>query len=297
MKRLMLMSGSAALIWAAAVAGAAAQDPVQTVRDLYAAAAYEDALAAASRLQGERPQAVEQYRVYSLTALGRHEEAQKAMEALVRADPAYVLDPAETPPRVQEAFTKVQQRLLPVVTKDLYQEARAALDRKDRDEAIGKFEKLLKIIDGAGPSASSSLGELRVLADGFLDLSRALPTAEKTAAANTDDRPAAPPAAPPAAGLAPPPTIETRPVAIEQGLPSWVPTDTLSRRSSFSGAVLVRIGTDGRVESAEIERGVHPTYDAALIRAARQWRYQPATRNGLPIASELTVEVTLRPPQ
>jgi TonB family protein len=249
-------------------------------------------------VQGQRPQAVEQYRVYSLTALGRHEEAQKAMEALVRADPAYVLDPAETPPRVQEAFTKVQQRLLPVVTKELYQEAREALDRKDRDEAIAGFEKLLKIIDGAGAASTSTLSELRVLADGFLDLSRALPSPTTAAAGTAEELPVAPTAAeaaPPSAPSAVP--VETRPVAIQQELPSWVPTDTLSRRSTFTGAVLVRIGTDGRVESAEIERAVHPTYDSALIRAARQWRYQPATRNGLPITSELTVEITLRPPQ
>lgn len=303
MKRLVLMSWAAALVSAAAATGAAAQDPVKTVRDLYAAAAYEDALAAANRVQGARPHAVEQYRVYSLTALGRHEEAQKAMEALVRADPAYQLDPAETPPRVQDAFSKVQQRLLPVVTRELYQEARAALDRKDRDGAIAQFEKLLAIIDGAGP-ATPAMGELRVLADGFLDLSRALPAGEPVAAGTADEEAPGSPAAPArddaVTAAAPPRAVgipETRPVAIEQDIPAWVPNDTLSRRSTFSGAVLVRIGTDGRVDAAEIARPVHPTYDGALLRAARQWRYQPATRNGLPVASELTVEITLRPPQ
>ena len=95
MKRVVLMTGAAAVMLTAA--SVAAQDPVQTVRDLYAAAAYEDALAAANRIQGQRPRAVEQYRLYSLTALGRHEEAEQAMEALVRADPAYTLDPVETP--------------------------------------------------------------------------------------------------------------------------------------------------------------------------------------------------------
>ncbi len=302
MKRLVLMSWAAALVSAAAATGAAAQDPVKTVRDLYAAAAYEDALAAANRVQGTRPHAVEQYRVYSLTALGRHEEAQKAMEALVRADPAYQLDPAETPPRVQDAFSKVQQRLLPVVTRELYQEARGALDRKDRDGAIAQFEKLLAIIDGAGP-ATPAMGELRVLADGFLDLSRALPARESVAAGTADEEalgPADAPARDASAAAAPPraPAIpETRPVAIEQQIPAWLPNDTLSRRSTFNGAVLVHIGTDGRVDAAEIARPVHPAYDGALLRAARQWRYQPATRNGLPVTSELTVEVTLRPPQ
>src|SRR5688572_5871609 len=184
MKRIVWISCAAVLIGAAGGAVTSAQDSsLQTVKELYAAAAYEDALAAVNRLQSDGPRReVEQYRLFSLTALGRHDEAQKAMEALVRADPAYALDPAETPPRVQEAFSKVQQKLLPVVTKQLYSDARGALDRKERAEAIGQFEKLLKIIDGAGPGAAS-MSELRVLAEGFLDLSRALPGPASAAAA------------------------------------------------------------------------------------------------------------------
>jgi protein TonB len=330
MKRLVLMSCAALILCAAGPAVATAQESVQTVKELYAAAAYEDALAAVNRLQSDRPRReVEPYRVFSLTALGRHEEAQKAMEALVRADPLYVLDPAETPPRVQEAFIKVQQRLLPVVTKQLYLDARAALEEKDRAEAMARFEKLLAIIDGAG-GASGSLGELRVLAEGFLDLSRALPAAptapppdvESTAVNVAGAPPAAPalagsngaatrvpaataesparPAAVPSAALATTTASdgsESRPFPLSQQLPSWSPTDALSRRGTFSGAVTVRIGSDGRVASAEVTSPVHPTYDGILLRTARDWRYQPAMRNGKPVESELTVEVTLRPPQ
>ena len=346
MKRIVWISCAAVLIGAAGSAVTSAQESsLQTVKELYAAAAYEDALAAVNRLQSDGPRReVEQYRLFSLTALGRHDEAQKAMEALVRADPAYALDPAETPPRVQEAFSKVQQKLLPVVTKQLYSDARGALDRKERAEAIGQFEKLLKIIDGAGPGAAS-MSELRVLAEGFLDLSRALPgpspaaaapseTAKMTASTNgapvtTSTPPAPTPTANPrqtpgaAAGsgssaatrtpastpgpsvarpsltqtLSPEAGADTRPFPLSQGLPAWSPTDALSRRATFSGAVTVKIGSDGRVDSAEMTRPVHPTYDPILLRTARSWRYQPAMRNGQPVESELTVEVNLRPPQ
>src|SRR5918999_874787 len=216
MKRLGVISSTALLIFAAA-AVAAAQDSVQTVRDLYASAAYEEALAAVGRLPSDTLQhEVEQYRVFSLTALGRTDEAQKAMEALIQADPAYVLDPAETPPRVQEAFTRVQQRLLPVVTKQLYLDARAALDRKDRDDAVKKFEKLLRIIDMAGPAA----------ARGGEPVAASAPVTVSAAA------------------------LETRPVAMSQGFPAWFPSDSLSRRSAFSGSVRVNIGVDGRVTAA-----------------------------------------------
>jgi protein TonB len=312
MKRFALIS-STALVMCAAGAAVAAQDSLQTVKELYAAAAYEDALAAMGRLQSDAPRReIEQYRVFSLTALGRTDEAQKAMEALIQADPSYTLDPAETPPRVQAAFTRVQQRMLPVVTKQLYQDARAALDRKDRKEAIERFEKLVKVIDSAG-TAAASLGDLRVLAEGFLDLSRALPAA--AAAAAPPPVPAAPsadeggsaaaaeagssaePSAAPAATRASAPAVETRPVAISQTLPPWLPSDSLSRRGEFSGSVRVNIGVDGRVMSAELVDSVHATYDSSLLRAARNWVYQPAKRNGVPVVSELLVEVNLRPPQ
>ena len=310
MKRFALISSTALVMCAAGAAVASGQDSLQTVKELYASAAYEDALAAVSRLSPEPRREAEQYRVFSLTALGRTDEAQKAMEALIQADPSYTLDPAETPPRVQAAFTRVQQRMLPVVTKQLYTEARAALERKERKEAIERFEKLLKVIDSAGPAAAE-LADLRVLADGFLDLSRALPVAagavaprpvavaassavEESAGAEAAVPP--PPAAPsPSRATAAP--VETRPVAISQTLPAWLPSDSLSRRGEFTGSVKVNIGVDGRVMSAEIVDSVHATYDSLLLRAARGWLYQPAKRNGQPVVSELLVEVNLRPPQ
>ena len=84
-------------------------------------------------------------------------------------------------------------------------------------------------------------------------------------------------------------------MAISQALPAWLPSDSLSRRSTFSGSIKVSIGTDGRVSAAEMVESVHPTYDPMLLREARGWLYQPAKRNDVPVASELTVEVTLRP--
>ena len=148
---------------------------IQTVKELYAAAAYEDALALVSRAQAERPDVeMERYRAFSLFALGRNAEANTAIERLMAVDPLYMPDATETSPRVREAFSQARQRVLPEVTKRMYGEAKAALERKDRGSAITGFEKLLRIIDTASP-ASESLTELRLLAAGFLDLSRAIP--------------------------------------------------------------------------------------------------------------------------
>src|SRR5688572_7016296 len=270
-----------------------AAESIQTVKALYAAAAYEDALAALNSADVEgRPAELQQYRVFCLVALGRQNEAEKAMEALIAADPLYVFGPVETSPRVQEAFNQRRQQLLPEIAKQFYFEARGALDRKERGNAISRFERLVTIIDAA-QGASPALTEMRVLATGFLDLSRALP----------EPAPApAPVAQPPAlntaaAAAVPPPVTETRPVPVRQDLPAWNPTDPTTRRSSFTGAVRVRVEPDGRVSSATIVRSVHATYDSALLRAARNWMYEPARRNDVPIGVDLTIEVNLQPPQ
>jgi TonB family protein len=291
---LLLVSGSAA--------GAA--ESLQTVKAMYAAAAYEDALAALNTpgVEGGTTE-LQQYRVFCLVALGRQTEAENAMEALIAADPLYVFDPAETSPRVQEVFNRRRQQLLPEIAKRTYTDARGALDRKERGEAISQFERLLTIIDSV-QEPPASLSELRVLASGFLDLSRALPAPAPARASEPAPGPAvgtatATAAASPSAAAARgagTPVIETRPVALKQTLPPWNPPDALSRRATYSGALQITIDATGRVIAAEIVRGVHPLYDGALLRAAREWLYEPSRRNDVPISADLLVEINLQGP-
>lgn len=266
--------------------GAQAQPPLETVKTMYAAARYEDALAVLGKMPADRTSAeLEQYRVFCLIALGRDADARQAIERLVTADPLYTPDPVETSPRVRERFAEVREEVLPDVVRTMYLEARAALDRKDRADAIARFERVLQVIDAAG---LPTLEDMRVLVAGFLDLSRALP------APAPEPAPASVEAADPEPAE---PSLPTPAVAISQTLPPWVPTDAVSRRMEFEGAVRVYIGRDGRVVSAEIVRPVHPSYDPLLLKAAREWRYSPATLRGRPIESELVVEVRLRPLQ
>src|ERR1700682_4721523 len=73
------------IVWPAAVI---AEDSLSSARDLYAAAAYEDALAALDRLRAggvrvDENRAVDQYRAFCLLALGKSTEAAQAIEAVV----------------------------------------------------------------------------------------------------------------------------------------------------------------------------------------------------------------------
>ena len=74
------------------------QDVVATARDLYASAAYEDALAVLNRApEASRPadeaRAMSQYRVFCLIALGRTAEARARAEAFRVAYPHSFLTP------------------------------------------------------------------------------------------------------------------------------------------------------------------------------------------------------------
>jgi tetratricopeptide (TPR) repeat protein len=270
------------------------QETIQQVKALYASAAYEDALSALSRLQaGNRRPEYEQYRVFCLVALGRTAEAEKAIVSVVSADPSFVPDSSEASPRIRDMFAKTRRALVPEIAQRLYVEARSALDRKDKAAAAERFESLVRLIDsatGAGEGAVGTAGgdneepllsELRLLATGFLDLARASELRAEAA------KPSAPK---PAAD----PVQVTAPVPLKQELPVWVPPDLSSQRE-FRGAIRVFISAAGQVTQAELSPGIHPVYDRLLLQAAKAWQYQPAQRNGMPVASEKLIEILLKP--
>ena len=264
---------------------AAAQDPLQGIKDLYASAAYEDALSAVGKLDAGSPRIeAEEYRVFCLVALGRVDEADRVVETLLTARPEYRPDPAEASPRIQALFAQVRRRVGPVLVKRTYQQARAAMERKDRDEAIAGFEAMLRIADDPDVRTDANVAELKELGSGFLELSRAIPA-----------KPAPPPAVAAAASAPAPRIVIVPPVVIQQKLPAWVP-EAGNRFSEFKGAVRVQISAEGKVVSAEMIKSVHPVYDQLLLRAARGWQYQPALKDGVPIPMEKTVEVTVNPP-
>lgn len=276
----------------AAAMPVAAQDSLQKIRDLYASAAYEDTLSAITSVSVADPKPeVEQYRVFSLVALGRLAEAEQAVEAVLTAHPRYRPDATEASPRIQELFTKVRRRIAPEAVKTLYRDGKAALDRKDREAAIALFDEMLLTADDADVKEQPSVADLRLLGVGFLELSRALPmNGASRLPTGTAAGEAGTPAAPPAAGA---PVSVTGPVAIRQDLPPWQSSGT--SRVEFSGTIRVMISAAGTVESAEMVASVHPTYDSLLVNAARKWLYQPARRNGVPMPSEKTVTVRLTP--
>ncbi|MEO8522943.1 MAG: energy transducer TonB, partial [Acidobacteriota bacterium] len=171
------------------------------------------------------------------------------------------------------------------------------------------FQRTLDVIAVVPDPAAAGLTDLRELASGFLQLAAATaaanpapasrpPAAARPPAAITESAPAAESggaAAPPGESAAVSDEPFSGPVAIRQDMPGWQPPDAMARRQEYHGVVHLMIDATGRVEDVRVIKASHPSYDAAVVRAARQWAFTPASRGGRPVASEKDIEVFLRP--
>jgi TonB family protein len=301
------------------VAGGAwlnAQDTLGTAKELYASAAYEDALSALGRIDGgaapELARQIDEYRAFCLFALGRTREAESVAESVIRRKPLAGLDAADTSPRLERMFADVRKRLLPSLIRDQFRTARSELDRKsfataeppltDARQLIAEAERLGVKDDG--------LNDLGVLVDGFLQLIRSIgeqrasqPDAVVASAATS--RPAAPPrpaiqpSAPqaqvaPAAAAAAVYTILDEgispPVTIDQRVPGMPPEmKTIARSLKKTGVLDIVIDESGRVVDATMRQSLYSAFDALVIRSAGRWKYEPATKDGVPVRFTKTI--------
>ena len=81
---------------------------------------------------------------------------------------------------------------------------------------------------------------------------------------------------------------------MEQAVPPWTFGAQL-RTGLFTGTLELVVDETGAVESARVVETVWPPYDAALLHAAKRWRYQPATRNGKPVKFVRTLAISVDP--
>ena len=167
------------LVVLAAPAAARADDSLAAARELYAAAAYEDALAMLDRLRTpadvpDLGRTIAQYRAFCLFALGRTAEAEHAIETVVVTEPSFQPTDADASPRVRAAFGDVRRRVLPGIIQQKYGLAKAAFDRKEFAAAADGFKVVAEMLDDPDlrdAAKQSPLADLRTLAAGFRELS------------------------------------------------------------------------------------------------------------------------------
>ena len=301
---------AAALALLVATAGrAAGQDSLSAARELYAGAAYEDALAVLNRLRvdvvrAEDARAIDQYRAFCLLALGRASDAEQAIEAVIAVQPSYEPTEGDVSPRVRAAFSEVRRRMLPTIVQQWYASAKASYDRKEYGAAIGGFTRVLDVLtdpDVASEVNQPPLSDLRTLAAGFRDLSVVA------------DAPPPPPPPPPPSVPEPPPVVEPPPALVvgppriygpddsdvvppsivRQLLPP-LPPNVQKSFVSAGGSLEIVVNEAGAVESVLMKAPFSPLYDRLAVAAAAEWRYKPATIGGVPVKYRKTVQLVFK---
>lgn len=79
--------------------------------------------------------------------------------------------------------------------------------------------------------------------------------------------------------------------------PTYTPEPEFSeqaRHAKYQGTVVLRIVVDktGRISRIRLERALGMGLDENAMEGVKQWRFNPATRNGQPVAVELNIEVS-----
>ena len=71
-----------------------------------------------------------------------------------------------------------------------------------------------------------------------------------------------------------------------------------ARKAGIQGMVLlkVKVSETGSVESVQVEEGVegHTELDEAAVEAVKQWSFEPAQKDGEPVAIEVAIPVQFR---
>ncbi len=279
----------------------AAQDSLTAGRNLYLAAAYDEALTMLNRLRAgdyslDDTRSIGLYRVLCLMALGRTTEATSAVEAIVTQYPSYRPSASDVPPRVRSMFGDTRRRMGPAIIQQQYLQAKGAWDRQEFAAAAAGFGAVLERLDDPdlAPAANQPpLSDFRILAVGFHDLSvRAASTPSiQTPATAITAAPTAPPAGPSDGIFGVNDTNVATPIILQQSIPAVprkvvVPTQV---------AVEVIIDETGSVESAVMKISTNSPYDQIVLAAAQKWRYQPATLQGVPVKYRKIVTVAFSP--
>lgn len=296
------IGGSVLLLLAvsAGIVSASDDSSFDRAKSLYASAAYDEALAVLDQLSGtpapDDSMSIAAYRVYCLLALDREDEARALIDRLLHKSPLFVPSANEASPHIQTLFRDVRRATLPKVARERYADAKAAFDRKDPLTAR-QFDELLTLLDDPDLREWSAAADLRAVASAFRDLAKAVATT--ASAASPDARRAE---FQPQASLEPPDITYTSadtdvipPVTLSQRAPQWRPSSSQEAAQDYRGVLRLLIDRSGAVVSATMPSGTRPAYDQALVRAARDWRFQPAQKQGRPVRYLKIIEIHLAP--
>jgi TonB family protein len=231
---------------------------------------------------------------------------------------------------MQTAFQDLRKALLPDVVQQMYAEAKAKFDTHD-PSAAETFDRLMTLLDDSDLK-DAQLSDLRGVASGFRDLSRAasavpetrseevrLPpsrpegasetTSVRLKADTTYDKPTGPLTGPPVkirvtpygarlvfSPKPPPPLGVEMPLAVSQPMPRWS-RRWIKTQQNYDSTLELTIDEQGNVTTAALQQPMHPMFDKALLKLAHTWKYTPARLNGTPVPFLKRIDIHIQPDQ
>ncbi len=271
----------------------AAQTTLTQAKRLYESASYSEALSVLTEVSGTAEVTeVEKYRALCLLALERPAAAEEALERLTLTRPLYTLSADDTSPKLVAMFQSVRKRTLPEASKQTYERARTRYASGDFAEASRLFKDVIAMADIAPQESAAMMGDLKLLAAGFLTL------AENALAPKSAEAPAAAAVAP---TVAPPTRVRVYdsstaaakvPVAIYRPIPTWQRPAALNF-TTLQGLLEVVVAEDGSVLEDKMIKGINPAFDRLLMDGAKAWRFEPATLDGHPVRYRMTIAIVV----
>jgi protein TonB len=93
----------------------------------------------------------------------------------------------------------------------------------------------------------------------------------------------------------PKPSIVTRPTVTKRVQPTY---PEAAKAVGATGTIVIRVvvGTDGKVKSANILSSFgNPACEAAALAAAKNFEFNPATKDGVPFEQKISIPFTFKP--
>jgi TonB family protein len=69
-----------------------------------------------------------------------------------------------------------------------------------------------------------------------------------------------------------------------------------ARKAKYQGTVVLWlvVGSDGHTQKIRVQRTLGMGLDEKAVEAIRRWRFEPARKDGIPVAVQINVEVNFR---
>ena len=85
--------------------------------------------------------------------------------------------------------------------------------------------------------------------------------------------------------------VTTAPILIKEVKPSYT-AEAMRKKQQGRVGLMLTVKPDGSVGKVRVTQRLSRELDAEAVKAARQWRFEPGTKNGKPASVDTAIEMT-----